>query len=77
MTPRIMEVEAPAKPRVKVANYVFEAKWSIEVEGEEQFVTQLVSGRDFQAAFFKARNWAKSNCTGRLVSMTQRSDMVI
>lgn len=68
-------VEKPSKTRR--TQYVFEAKWHVDVDDKEEVVTQLVSGYDFQSAFFKARAWAKSNVVGRLVSIAQRNDMVI
>lgn len=70
-----LEVEKPRK--AKSVQYVFECKWKIEVEGEEQVISQLVSGKDFPAAFFKARAWAKANCFGNLVSMNRRDDFVL
>lgn len=71
------ELKLEQTRKTKAVQYVFETKWEIEVEGAEQVITQLVSGKDFQAAFFKARTWAKANCFGNLVSMNRRDDFVL
>ena len=72
---------AIAKPevtkRVRARQYVYEATWHIEVDDKEEIVVQLVAAKDFQSAFFKARRWAVENCTGVLVQMVRKENMIV
>lgn len=67
---------------MKTQQYVFEGTWQVTViesdqSAREELTTQLVAAKDFQTAFFKARRWAKENCSGQLVSLIQKDDMVV
>jgi hypothetical protein len=56
---------------------VWDVTWEVNVEDRVEPTVQLVSGKTFQEAFFKARRWAKLNCTGTLVSMVARKGMIL
>jgi hypothetical protein len=63
---------------MKATQRVFEAKFEVPVDDKTETVTQLFAAKDFQAAFFKARAFLKSDCpNGVLVNISRQDNIVI
>lgn len=77
MTPIITAVEEVVEKKTRAPQMVFEVIWHVLVEGQPEEVKKLVSGKDFAAAFFKARRYGKENVSGQLVSMVVRQDIIL
>jgi len=74
-----LAVAEKVEKRVRKSQFVWEGVWSVLVDDREETITQLIAAKNFQAAFFKARTWAKDNVldTGWMKSLSQKEGMVV
>ena len=78
MAAKLAITEVPKAKKQRAPQYVWDVTWEVNVEDRVEPTVQLVSGKTFQEAFFKARRWAKLNCTGTQVSMVvARKGMIL